>query len=198
MKRKILHFLILFCAFLTSCQTQNFYPTDLSIESPSDDMSSYPTGMAENYSYMGPQANNPIPYPGNDDSSQTPNLQIPTDALTPDEGYGSLIGVLYSFTIQQTIPSTNFYLTKGWGAEEKDLPPIFYGPDASKGDVVGISDEDGIIRLNNIPPGNYFLVIEAPASWSLAVVSDKDFSPLLISIESNEQKKLDVIYTSWP
>lgn len=84
------------------------------------------------------------------------------------------------------------------GADNRDLPPAFIGPEQNRGDIAGISDEKGHFFVKNIPPGNYFLVVSAPFSWSLAVVSDKDFAPLLIELGPDQKQPLGIIYVSWP
>jgi hypothetical protein len=163
-------------------------------------------GSAQDYrpAYPGPNLSKSVAV---QTSSPTYDLQTPQsageiiplkDAPQPEVGKASISGTLYSFTIFRVIPKTFFYLTKATGANNRDLPPAFIGPEQSRGDIIGTSDEKGQFFMTNIPPGNYFLVVSAPLRWSFAVVSDKDFAPLLIELSSNQKQPLGIIYVSWP
>lgn len=120
----------------------------------------------------------------------------PNDAPKPKIGYGSISGTLYSFTTGITLAKTHYYLIQGDGPNRNEMPPLLVGP--TDEDIKGITDEKGQFFINNIPPGNYFLIVEAPYSYSPAVTSMTDFSPLLLKIIENEKYPLGVVFVSWP
>jgi len=72
------------------------------------------------------------------------------------------------------------------------------GPREEQGDISGTSDGKGWIALNDIAPGNYFLVVWAPYNWILASESEVDDTPRLITLEPDQQLNLGVIHVSWP
>lgn len=120
------------------------------------------------------------------------------DAPSPQSGKAAVSGMLFSFTISQVLPETAFYLTPAVGPEHRDVPPLLTGPDPEKGDLSAASDAQGAFRLNDIPPGNYFLVVWAPYNWSVAVTSVTGATPLLIELGPDERLPLGVVYVSWP
>ncbi len=146
--------------------------------------------------YPGPNA----PYPGEYRiQAQSPfEITPPGSSPQPEHGKASISGTLYSITISSTVPKTSFYLTKASGEGGRDLPPAFTGPELSRGDIAGTTNEKGQFAFNNIPPGNYFFVVSAPFSWSLAVTSNTDLSPLLIELKADQPQPLGIVYVSWP
>mgnify|MGYP005835198959 FL=1 len=76
------------------------------------------------------------------------------------------------------------------------MPPLLVGP--REEDIQGITDEKGQFFIKNIPPGAYFLIVEAPYSFSPAVISASNFTPLLLEVKANEKYPLGVVYVSWP
>ncbi len=140
------------------------------------------------------------PYPA-PDSAGSGKYQFPSapgEAPPPEPGKASISGVIYSFTTLMPIPNTLFYLSRGEGMESKDFPPLLIGPEVSKGDVIGRTDEKGQFFLKDVPPGNYFFVVSAPYNWSVATVSNTDFTPRLIELKPNQKQPLGVVYISWP
>ena len=125
---------------------------------------------------------------------------IPTaaaaDNVLPEKGKAALSGALYSLNFQRTIPKTAFYLIPA--AEDKQPPMVLTGPHKDKGDVIGFSDDQGKFILDNIPPGDYFMVVWAPLNWILAVSSPTDETPRLISLGSNESIALGTVNFPWP
>lgn len=115
----------------------------------------------------------------------------------PEPGLAAISGTLYSFTISQLIPETLFYLTPADTFEE-ETPPFLIGPQPEKGDITGTSDINGQFQLNNIPAGNYMLVVWAPYNWSIAQNSEFDTSPRTITLTENQQLSLGLIVLSWP
>ncbi len=142
-------------------------------------------------------------YPSTGGSISTPLPEgalpaAPQEALEPDPGKASISGVLYSFTIKQVIPGTGFYLIPAVGPEKKDVPPIIVAPEASRGEIISRSDDNGNIYIKDIPPGNYYLVIWAPLNWSVAQISEDDSTPLLLELNAGSRIPLGIIYVSWP
>jgi hypothetical protein len=126
-------------------------------------------------------------------------IATPTAAaknVVPEKGKAALSGVLYSLNFQRTIPETAFYLIPA--AEDKQPPEVLFGPRKEKGDILGFSDAEGKILLNNMPPGDYFMAVWAPLNWILAVDASVDANPRLISLAPDESKALGTINFPWP
>ncbi len=121
-------------------------------------------------------------------------LILQSEPPVPAPGKASLIGILYSFTGKGPIPNTVFYLIKN----DRGLPSILVGPRETAGDIRGISDQNGRIVVNNIPPGNYYLAVWAPYNWIFAVRSERDINPILIKLSPNERLNMGIIYVPWP
>ncbi len=127
---------------------------------------------------------------------ETDLLTLIADPPIPQSGKASISGLLYSFTGRSPIPGTLYYLTP---AGEMGSPPnILVGPREEEGDIRGTSDERGQIRLNNIPPGSYYLVVWAPYNWILAVESEANMTPYLITLKPDQRLNLGIIYVPWP
>jgi hypothetical protein len=122
----------------------------------------------------------------------------PVDAPQPEKGKASISGTLFSFTSQQLLPQTLYYLTPAQGDNNNTPPAFATGPQPEKGDISATSDEKGQFQLNNIPPGNYFLFVWSAYNWPLAVVSATDSAPRLIELKADQKTLLGVVYVSWP
>ncbi|MEM3449435.1 MAG: hypothetical protein QXI12_10705 [Candidatus Methanomethyliaceae archaeon] len=127
-----------------------------------------------------------------------PRLFKPIEAPEPQPGMSSISGIIYSFTISRTLPNTFFYLVRAKGTANNILPPILTGPEENEGDISATTDSEGQISLNNITPGNYFIAVSTPYSWSVVVTSDKDFTPRLIELKANKKYSLGLLFVSWP
>lgn len=155
-------------------------------------------------SYPSSDLNNIIhPYP-TEGSSILPTLEngqlppAPSDAPTPQEGKASISGTVFSYTSFIVIPDTTIYLTPAQG-NKQELFPMLTGPNPQAGDIQGRTDSKGRLFINNVPPGNYFIIVWAPYSWSVVVDRSKDPpSPLLFSFEANRKYPLGVLQVSWP
>ena len=170
--------IILLIAFiLNGCSYKNESPEDPPINNSS---SSYPGPTNE---FIDPKDIKVLQY---------------DDIHDPEPGKGAIGGVLYSFTINIILADTNYYLTPSVGDEENKFFPVLVGPIEEKGDISGITDGKGYLNLTNISPGNYFLIVEAPYNWSVAVNSPTDQEPYLITVSENEKKALGILYVSWP
>jgi hypothetical protein len=178
--------------FVASCQIQSTPNQATAVQNPGGTPSLYP------YPY---QEITPMPlYPG-PDYQIDPDLLNPTaplDAPVPQSGNASISGVIYSYTLGRALPKTNFYLTHGFGPDDKEVPPAFIGPLDGKGDIQGTSDEKGVFAIDNIPPGNYYFVVEAPYNWSVGQVSDTDPTLRLLELKPDQKYPLGIMYVSWP
>ena len=122
----------------------------------------------------------------------------PSSAPDPKSGMGSISGTIFSFTTRIVLSDTMFYLTPAVGPDNTDLPPVLFGPQEDSGDVVGRTDKNGQFFLDNVPPGNYLLIVEAPMNWAVGLEEDKDSAPRLITIKEGNKYPLGVVFISWP
>lgn len=120
------------------------------------------------------------------------------EAPMPAAGQASISGVLYSARSGVSIPGTMFYLTPATGPEKRSMPSILIGPEESRGDIRGQSDATGAFTLNNIPPGNYFLIVWSPYNWPEADISAADPTPRLIELKAQQREALGDVYVGWP
>ena len=132
------------------------------------------------------------------------NIQMDIDEITklpeakkPADGKTSLSCVLYSYSMNQLIPNTSFYLSPAIG-EENSFPPIMAGPNPEQGDINGFSDKNAVIILNDIEPGNYYLIVWAPNTWGFAVNDAKEEKPLMLQLSEGKAHNYDVILVQWP
>jgi len=131
----------------------------------------------------------------------TPTAQIPQpppDAPIPVSGQASISGVLYSFAILRIVPDTLFYLTPAIGDDKHTAPSVYIGPNEQIGDRVGRSDIQAQFAINDIPPGNYYLVVSAPANWAIAITAIDNLTPRLIELTAGQRLPLGIVYISWP
>lgn len=164
-------------------------------------------------SYPAPNQINPMEgYPNLEKTNIGPsetirnNPILPKGELPPTPDYvphpefnmGSLSGTIFSFTTNMIIPDTMFYLTPAIGPEDKDLPPAMIGPLAEYGDIVGRTDEKGQFFLSNVPPGNYFFIVEAPMNWAVALEEGNESPPRMVVIEPGQKHQLGLLFVSWP
>lgn len=143
-----------------------------------------------------------VPYPGPQGAFPAVTPQAPPtppkDAPLPQPGKASISGVLYSFTLPHVLGKTLFYLTPAVGTDRRQMPNILIGPEDKKGDMRGYTDERGQFALDNVTPGNYYLIVGVPYNWIPAVISETDETPQLIEISPNQRKPLGIVYIPWP
>ncbi len=145
-----------------------------------------------------PGLSNSVPaYPGPTAINVYQTPQIPATVPTPQNGQASLAGVFYSSTTKMIVPGTLIYLTPAVGPDKKSVPAIISGPNTSKGDIVGMSNDKAQFALTNIPPGNYYLVV-ASFNWVLAQKSPDATGPWLIELKQNQALSLGIVYVPWP
>ncbi len=132
-----------------------------------------------------PQTTNSVP-----DSEENPAQQL---------GKASLKGVLRSYTVHKDLPETLFYLALGVGENNEIFPPILVGPREEIGDIIGVTDSEGKIELNNIPPGKYYIIVWAPPyNWEPVIVSPENTLALLFDLQADERLTFDTLFVSWP
>ncbi len=164
-------------------------------------------------SYPAPIKANPIEgYPGLQDSTQgTPVSEVDTVILSegelppapstvpaPADGMGSISGTLFSFTTRIVLRDTMFYLTPAIGPADNEVPPALFGPQEGSDDVVGRTDGQGQFFMDNVPPGSYFLIVEAPMNWAVGMQEDDLSMPRMITVEAGGKYPLGVVFVPWP
>lgn len=122
---------------------------------------------------------------------------LPNNVPIPQQGKGSISGVLFSVRNRRVIPDTMFYLTPGWGENRDEQPQMLIGP--REGDFKGTSDANGYVQLDDIEPGYYFIVMAAfPQDWEFAYPDANTQIPLRIEIKQGSQFNLGVLFIHWP
>lgn len=122
----------------------------------------------------------------------------PSTAPAPKAGKGSISGTIFSFTTRIVVADTMFYLTPAMGPNDTDLPPALFGPQDGSGDIVGRTDDKGQFFLDNVPPGNYYIVVEAPMNWAVGLERGEESMPRMITIEQGGKYPLGIVFVSWP
>jgi len=134
-------------------------------------------------------------YPSiNNHYNNVSELSAPSEAHTPEAGKASISGLIYVPSSQSVVKSTLIYLVPAEG-ENKDLVPgILIGSGMeTRGDVLGRTDENGIFYIDNIPPGNYFLVVSFQNNIILTANSETDLEPRLFTFAADEALPLGLI-----
>jgi hypothetical protein len=78
------------------------------------------------------------------------------------------------------------------------MPTLLIGPEEQNGDIHGTTDLLGQINLDDVPPGNYYLIVWAPYNWSIAENTPSEQRPRLIELNQGDREALGVLYVSWP
>ncbi len=165
---------------------------------PAKSPNAYP-GPSSFSTYPGPNSLSPYPAPQELPGIDGTAIPIwPTSPPPPEPSKASISGTVFSYTINRLIPGTLFYLTPATGPDHRSVPEIIAGPEDGKGDIRGTTDGKGQFVLNNVPPGNYYLILWAPYDWILAENSREDTSPRLIELGANEKHQLGMVYAPWP
>jgi hypothetical protein len=126
-------------------------------------------------------------------------LVAETTAGKPAADKAAISGLLFSINWRTVIPGTSLYLTPALEDNGKLVPPSAYtGPHVELGDVIGLSDDVGVFKLTDVPPGNYYLAVWSPYDWLLAFAGPKEKVPLLITLEANKTADLGQLYVYWP
>jgi hypothetical protein len=135
---------------------------------------------------------------GNSVSTAYPNSANMGDFTAPtlapqDPTKASINGSIFLISVNNTARNTAIYLTPALG-EDKQPPHILVGALPEKGDILGTTDENGNFKINNIPPGDYYLVVDFPDQKHLAQISKDNTSPMLISLSSGQDVSLGNLY----
>lgn len=135
---------------------------------------------------------------GNSVSTAYPNSTSKGDFAAPtlapqDPTKASINGSIFLLSVNNTARNTSIYLTPALG-EDKQPPHILVGALPEKGDILGTTDENGNFKINNIPPGDYYLVIDFPDQKHLAQISKDNTNPLLINLSSGQDVPLGNLY----
>ncbi len=122
-----------------------------------------------------------------------------TTAPVPQDGMAAVSAVLFSYAFNSPIVTTYFYLTPAAVVDGTPVPEIaIYGPRPDKGDVGGNTNEQGQLMLDNVPPGDYFMLVSSFYDWPAAFNSPDDWMPALISVQAGQQLDLGLLYVNWP
>lgn len=122
-----------------------------------------------------------------------------TRAPAPTEGNVALSAVLYSYSLNQVIYGTQFYLTPADVVDGVSVPPsVYFGPVEENGDINGFTDEQGRLLLDSVPPGDYYLAVWTVYDWPLAFGRADAVMPLQINVEAGDQIDLGLLLVNWP
>jgi hypothetical protein len=125
------------------------------------------------------------------------DLTSPTEVKTPKEGFASISGLLYEPNGSRVLKNLDFYLVNAVVVgEKKVIPPIITNADPNNGDILGRTDNNGIFFLDNVPPGDYYLIINFPDHTAAAQSNQTSDSYLLISVVSGDQMPLGILLVS--
>jgi len=124
------------------------------------------------------------------------SLSAPAEALPPQAGFASISGLLYAYDISQILVNTDFWLfpavTVG---DQKVPPPIITKGDPAAGDIYGRTDASGAFYLDNVPAGDYYLLINYPDHTVIGQASPTPNAYLLITVAPGDRIAYGVIYT---
>jgi len=122
----------------------------------------------------------------------------PTSAPQPQAGKGSVSGALYSYNMKIRIAGTLAYLTPAVGEKKDQVPSILTSPNPEQGDVYFTTDDKGNFELDNVSPGNYFLIVWSPYTWEVAQVSETDEKAMSIELQADQKTILGTVLVGWP
>lgn len=159
-----------------------------------------PTGNVESETataYPGVSSNPEVAYPqpglGNG-YSDVSDLQAPTDSHTPEAGKASISGLIYTPTSKTFVQNTVIYLTPAEGDNKDQVPGLLIGSGlSSRGDIVSSTDDKGRFYIDNIPPGNYFLIVSYQNDIIITAVSETDHSPRLFTLDADSSTPLGLV-----
>jgi hypothetical protein len=204
--RKILHFCLLsiIILLLAACaEQQTVLPTPTAaVEALPATPDTNPEPDAYPMDEGGQMGENGYPAPGEGNTVQVrPQNVTPVAPLTapePEPGMASVSGVIYSYTSHMVVPGTQTYLTRAIGGDSRDFTPMLVGPRSEEGDIVFTTNDEGAFSVNNVPPGNYYLIVWAPYNWIPAQLTEEDTTPYLIELEEGQAHPTGILYVSWP
>ncbi len=194
--------LLILLIFVSSCQTGIFTPVVPTIEEKepfAQVLSSEPAEEIETISIMTLYPDESLSaqetYPAWDKPKVAlEDLTAPESANQPASGKASISGLLYAYNISVPLSKIQFVFMPAVEVEGKLIPPpiLTYGDEAN-GDVNGFTDADGAFYLDDIAPGNYFLIINYPDHSVIAVRSNFTSEYRLFEFEADTAYPLGVI-----
>ncbi len=114
-----------------------------------------------------------------------------------EAGKATVGGEIFTYTGNGPVPGTYFYLYHLQDSAT-ELPAVMGSARPEQGDISGKTDEQGRFLLNNVLPGDYFLVIWAPLNWLVIPQSRSEDSPRVFSIKADERVDLGKLELAWP
>lgn len=135
-------------------------------------------------------------YPGVDTTTygNVTELKAPAEAHTPEPGTASISGLVYVPGAKYVVKGTVIYLVPAEGENKDQVPGILIGSGLeSRGDIVSRTDDQGNFYIDNIPPGNYFLVVSFQNNIVLTSISETDLAPRLYTFEADASIPLGLI-----
>ncbi len=203
----ILLFVLLGCAKKQNEDSIQTHGTPESISTSSENFSYPITNTLDTTSYpIVEELGNPInstqdtqAYPVDYENYQTvidiDDLSPPKDAKPPEEGKASISGLLYQTQGSLILKNLDFFLSPAVAREDQMVvSPIITYPNPTRGDVIGKTDANGVFYINNIPPGEYFLIIIFPDRTVVAKPDQTSDVEFLISISEADQIPLGVLF----
>lgn len=122
------------------------------------------------------------------------DLKAPAEANTPQAGTASISGLIYVPSRKSVVKNTLIYLVPAEGENKDIVPGILIGDGMqTRGDVISRTDDQGVFYIDNIPPGNYFLVVSFQNNIILTAISETDLNPRLLKLEADTATPLGLI-----
>jgi len=121
------------------------------------------------------------------------DVKAPVDAPKPEAGKAAISGLLYSYNKSLLVSTRDIYLAPAAAGVPNPLDVPVAGAVTSK------SDEEGVFGLNQIPPGQYYLMVHAPNNtWVVARTSANDQKPKVIELAADQSLPLGILAVLWP
>lgn len=137
----------------------------------------------------------PVDYEDYQTVIEIDDLEPPKDAKPPKEGKASISGLLYQTQGSVILKNLDFFLSPAVAREDQMVvSPIITYPNPTRGDVIGKTDANGVFYINNIPPGEYFLIIIFPDRTVVAKPDQTSDVEFLISLSEDDQIPLGVLF----
>ena len=177
-----LYVVYLLSTFLFACTNS---PQTLPVDTIEPVGSTYPTEI-QDYQEV-------YPVPGNFyiDVSE---LKPPTEAHSAEPGKSSISGLIYVPNSKSVVKNTVIYLVQAEGENKDQVPGLLIGSGLiTRGDIVSRTEDTGVFYIDNIPPGNYFLVVSFQNDIVIAANSETNLAPRLFKFEPDTSVPLGLI-----
>jgi len=116
---------------------------------------------------------------------------IPSPLVTPQAGQGVVVGSLIDQRTSQAAVKTILYLEPSLN---HDAPLILYGP--LNGQPTANSTDTGGFVFENVPPGEYILVLYSPVD--ILYARQPDETALLVQVQAGQVTDLGRVVTDVP